>query len=689
MHVKSSFFKYIFFCTLPFYTASNMNVQTNKDRYVLSDQASNDTIKTGYHQNRYPLYPNPFIELPIGSIRPNGWLRTQLITMKNGSTGHLDSLYPQVMGKRNGWLGGDGDVWERGPYWLDGLVPLAYLLNDNGLKKKVQPWIEWSIKNQEPDGYFGPRPSTGSIKPEPGLQKDRAQDWWPKMVMLKVLMQYYSATGDQRVINLMSRYFHYQLKQLPLTPLNHWSWWGAQRGGDNLMAVYWLYNITGDTSLLDLAKIIHQQTFDWTDMFLKGQKLASIFTIHGVNLSQGIKEPVIFSQQDSDKKLTQSVSKGFQDIRHYIGQPQGLFGADEMTHGNAPTQGSEFCSAVEMMFSLENIVEITGEVKYMDHLEKIAYNALPTQASDDFMTHQYYQQANQVLISRQPRNFITAYEGTDQLYGLLTGYPCCTSNMHQGWPKFTQHLWMASEDHGVAALFYAPSSVTLKVGNGDNVEFTEETNYPFDDVVHFKYRSKKVNLKFPFHIRIPGWCNQAIVEVNGKVISTPAGNQVFKFDREWQDGDEVTLTIPMHISTENWSENSISVQRGPLVYALRIKEDWVKVTNDDKYGDYFEVHPLSPWNYGLLKVDPANLQTAFKVVKNPVMTDKPWNLKNAPVSLEAQGVMLPNWKLYEGNAGPLPYSPQPMPENEKVETITLIPYGCTTLRISEFPVVER
>lgn len=688
MEVKDSFFKYIIFCTLPFYMQSNMNIQA-KSTNLQSNQMINDTIKTDYHQNRGPLYPNPFMELPLGSIRPNGWLRTQLITMKNGSTGHLDSLYSQVMGKRNGWLGGDGDVWERGPYWLDGLVPLAYILNDRELKKKVQPWIEWSIKNQEPDGYFGPRPTPDPIKSEPGLQKDKAQDWWPKMVMLKVLMQYYSATGDQRVLNLMTRYFHYQLKQLPKTPLDHWSWWGAQRGGDNLMVVYWLYNITGDTSLLDLAKIIHEQTFDWTDTFLKGKKLSNLFTIHGVNLSQGIKEPVVFSQQDPAKRYVESVSKGFQDISQYIGQPQGMYGADEMTHGNAPTQGSEFCSAVEMMFSLENIVRITGDVKYMDHLEKIAYNALPTQASDDFMNHQYYQQANQVLISRQDRNFITPYDGTDQVFGLLSGYPCCTSNMHQGWPKFTQNLWMASEDHGVAALFYAPSSVTVKVSNGETIEFTEETDYPFDDVIHFKYNSKNSKVSFPFHLRVPAWCKKGTIAVNGKVVSNPIGNQVIKIEREWKDGDEVTLTLPMHISTENWSENSESIQRGPLVYALKIKEDWVKIKNDDKYGEYYEVHPLSSWNYGLLKVDSANLQQAFKVVKNRSMSDKPWNLQNAPISLEAEGIMLPNWKLYDGNAGPLPYSPQPMPKNEKAKTITLIPYGCTTLRISEFPVVEK
>ncbi|MEJ7676262.1 MAG: beta-L-arabinofuranosidase domain-containing protein [Chitinophagaceae bacterium] len=196
-----------------------------------------------YINNRLPLKANPYIELPLGAIKAEGWLKEQLIRMKDGMTGQLDKLYPQVMGKRNGWLGGDGDVWERGPYWIDGLLPLAYILDDANLKAKAQEWIEWSIKNQDPSGYFGPIPPAVEPPKEEGLQRDKARDWWPKMVMLKVLQQYYNATKDERVINLMTKYFQYQLKELPAKKLDNWSWWGAQRGGDNLLIVYWLYNI--------------------------------------------------------------------------------------------------------------------------------------------------------------------------------------------------------------------------------------------------------------------------------------------------------------------------------------------------------------------------------------------------------------------------------------------------------------
>ena len=355
-------------------------------------QIDKTVLKMNYMQNRPPLVPKPYMELPLGSIKPDGWLLEQLITMKDGLTGHLDEFYEPVVGPRNGWLGGDGDGWERGPYWLDGLVPLAYILDDRDLKDKAMKWIEWSIGNQSEDGYFGPVEFVMEPEPESGLQKTRRQDWWPKMVMLKVLQQYYSATGDKRVIKLMTDYFRYQLKHLPETPLDYWSFWANRRGGDNLMIVYWLYNITGDEFLLDLGKLIHKQTFPWTEIFLnencyEGGELTHLYpynvtdkypfdselvsrlcvkqlqSFHCVNLAQGIKEPVIFYQQDPDPVYIRAVKKAFSDIKEFHGQPQGMFGGDEPMHGKNPTQGVELCSVVELMFSLENILTITGDIQ--------------------------------------------------------------------------------------------------------------------------------------------------------------------------------------------------------------------------------------------------------------------------------------------------------------------------------------
>lgn len=647
-----------------------------------------------YLQNRTPLVQNPFLELPLGSIEPAGWLKEMLLRQKSGSTGLLNELYPQVMGLRNGWLGGDGDQWERGPYWLDGLLPLAYILNDKELIAKTKPWIEWALSSQNADGYFGP---SADYEPERGLQRNNSRDWWPKMVMLKVLKQYYSATGDKRVIQLFTNYFRYQLQQLPETPLGHWTFWGEFRACDNLMMVYWLYNLTGETFLLELGDLLYNQAFNFTESFLKSDHLSRLGSLHCVNLAQGVKMPMIYYQHHPEQKYIDATKRAFADILKYHGQPQGLYGGDEALHGMNPTQGSELCSAVEMMFSLENILMISGDVQYADHLEKIAFNALPAQIADDFMTRQYFQQPNQVMITRGMRNFDINHDGTDLLFGLLTGYPCCTSNMHQGWPKFTQNLFYATPDNGLAALVYAPSRVKASVGNRTEIIVNEITNYPFDEQIRFEitFPDTEEVVEFPFYIRLPLWCSDPEIRLNGQPIPYAHLNNVVRIEREWSSGDSIELVFPMKIEFSTWYENSQTVEHGPLVYALKIGEKWEKVDNTkdpEIYGnEYFEVRPTTPWNFGLPASALNNPDESFQVEKKENVAGFPWNPENAPVEIRTKGIRIPSWQFYQEMAGPLPWSNMYKLElgpNPVEEEITLIPYGCTSLRISEFPVLR-
>ena len=633
--------------------------------------------------NRAPLERSDYAALPIGSIRPEGWLREQLQRQADGLTGHLDEVYPQVVGDDNAWIGGDGDAWERGPYWIDGLLPLAYLLDDAVLKAKAQKWVEAMLSSQQEDGYFGPAEDHPFVY---GLQRGNTHDWWPKMVALKILQQYYNATGDKRVIDCLRRYFAYQRARLAETPLDHWTDWGKWRGADNLEVVYWLYNLTGEAWLLELGETIHEQTAPWTGYFLSG----SIFTeqngVHCVNLGQGFKAPVVHWQYSHDMGEYSAPSQAREFIRRTVGLPTGLWAGDELLHYATPTRGSELCTAVEMMFSLEEMLRITGRPEWAEWLERVAYNVLPSQVNADFTAKQYFSQVNQVSCTYSWRTFSTPHYGTDVVFGTLNGYPCCLCNMHQGWPKFTQNLWYATAAGGLAALVYAPCSVTAEVAGGIKVRLTETTGYPFDETVTFRisFPEKKVKTsRFPLEFRIPEWAEGAQVKVNGEDYPGEAkAGEVIRFVREWKSGDVITLQLPMPVRTETWCDQAWSIYRGPLLYALKMDETWTEKHFEGaerRFGDtYWEVTSDTPWNYCLMrdsfKPEDCRVETA------PVPA-YPWTLDAAPVRMHVPARTLPHWTVPEDVAF---FTETGMDYGEET-VIELIPYGCSTLRIASFP----
>jgi uncharacterized protein len=642
-----------------------------------------------------------YTELPPGTIKPAGWLLRQLQIMRDGTTGHLDEVYGKVKNS-SGWLGGTGDGWEETPYWLDGAVPLAYLLDDKLLKEKVLRYINWTLDHQRPSGYFGPITKT---EREKGISISAencndGEDWWPKMLMLKVMQQYYSATADPRVIPFMQKYFSYQLQVLKKCPISHWTEWAASRGSENILVAQWLYTITHDASLLELASLIESQSFPWSnwlgsrDWVIQAaayQNQENWMHWHGVNVAMGLKSPALNYQRTGDLKYLQEQRTGFVDLMMLHGLPMGIFSADEDLHGNNPEQGTELCAIVEAMYSMEQTIAITGNVLYMDALERMAYNALPTQTTDDYNAKQYYQIANQVQVKRGVFSFSLPNDRQmTNVFGMLSGYTCCLANMHQGWTKFASHLWYATGDKGLAAIEFAPCELTANVGkNYNKISVKELTDYPFDENILFEIRTS-LAVEFPLHIRIPSWCREAVLLLNGKELQREKGGQVVVLDRIWQNGDKLALQLPMKVSVSQWGRNSRAVERGPLVYALKLGERWEK-GHEEAEGDFWCVYPVGNWNYGLTQKTVNDPDHEIKVVKaKTVSGDFVWNLLHAPVELIASGRKIPAWQLVN-DVAPLPVSDRNGTfrgaVNDSVESITLVPYGFTKVRIVAFPVV--
>lgn len=634
------------------------------------------SANTHYVSNRPPLRRNPLIKLPVGSIQPTGWLRHQLVLLRRGMVGHLDELSRWVRAENSAWLSPEGQGefgWEEVPYWLTGFGDLGYILDDEPVRREARQWIEAVMASQDANGYFGPR-----------VNKEPHPDLWPNMIMLYAVRSYYEATGDDRVIPFMTRYFRWQHglsdKELLYRDEGYSRhWWQTIRAADNLDNIFWLYNRTGDDWLLELARRVHARTADWTH---------GVPNWHGVNIAQAFRGPAQYFMLSHDPTHHDATERNYQHIWSVYGQvPGGLFGADENCREgyDGPRQGAETCTIVEFMKSCEILLSQSGDTLHADRCEDVAYNMLPAAMTPELDGLHYITCPNQVVLDTQSKCPGIQNCGNMFAYSPFENFRCCQHNVSHGWPYFVEHLWMATQDDGIAAIFYAPSGVTFKASAGQHVTLTQTTDYPFGGNVEISVATD-APASFPLYLRIPGWCERARVRVDGRTVPLPTvpGSYV-RLIETWQDGSKVQLTLDMPVRLTRWRANAdaVSVHRGPLTYSLKIAERW-KASQHEGRWSLKEVFPASDWNYGLLIDDPSMAEGFEVVCTSKPIPDQPFTVDNAPAALRVAARKIPNWQVdHLGLIGPL--QPSPVRSDAPTETVTLIPMGCARLRVSSIP----
>ncbi|MBO1332093.1 beta-L-arabinofuranosidase domain-containing protein [Streptomyces sp. VRA16 Mangrove soil] len=606
-----------------------------------------------------------FTRLPVGSITAHGWLDHQLRLQLAGLCGRYDEKSHFLVMDTCGWVHPELGGWEELPYWLRGFVPLAVATRDADALATCKRWIDAILATQQDDGFFGPRALRTSLNGGP--------DFWPFLPLLMALRTYEEYTGDERIVPFLTRFLTYMEAQGKGA---FDSSWVSVRWGDGIDTARWLYERTGDAFLPRLVDKMHHYGADWT-----GEPP----TPHNVNIAQGFREPAQYAQWAGGgaEDLVRASYRTYDQVLGEYGQfAGGGFAGDENYRPGFgdPRQGFETCGIVEFMASHELLTRITGDPVWADRCEDLAFNMLPAALDPQGKGIHYVTSANGVDLDNA-RKTEGQFQNGFAMQSFQPGvdqYRCCPHNYGMGWPYFTEELWLATPDGGLAAALYAPCSVETTVG-GVRVTVREETDYPFDETVTLTVGVDRP-ADLPLRLRIPGWCEKPRLSVNGQAVSVGSGPSFAEIRRTWRDGDRVTLRLPQHTTLRTWSRNhdSVSVDHGPLTYSLKIAEKYVRTGGSDTFPEY-DVHAASAWNYALV------LGSSPTLARRPgPLPANPFTLDGTPLTLAAKARRLPEW-IADDEHVVAPLQPSPARSRASVETVTLVPMGAARLRITSFP----
>ncbi len=683
--------KIILLCELVFLLLAGQGLFIGNSRADSATDATNIEATTYggfYVGNRAPLAPSPLLRLPPGSVQPQGWLYTMLENQRNGLNGNQEQISPFLQFSTSDWTSTNGSGttqgWERVPYWLRGYIDMGYCLGDAAVISNATRWIRGVMVSERTNGYFGPAEDYGDASTMSDLGIN-APDLWPNMPMLDAMRSYYDYTGDTNALNLIEKYCLWE-NGLPPSDFGA-GYWPMMRMGDNIETVYWLYNRTGQSWLLNLATNMYANMARWDTP-------NTLPNWHNVNVAEGFRAPAVFWQQSGIPSQLQFAEANYDVVMGQYGQvPGGGFGGDEVcrSYYYGPQQGFETCGIVEFMRSFEILTRITGAPVWAERCEDVAVNSFPAAMRTNMMSLHYLTAPNQPELDDEPKSPDINNTGSPWFSQSPSepNYWCCEHNHSQGWPYFCEETWLATWDDGLCASLYAPTIVTARVGDGSTIRVTENTTYPFSGTVQLSIAATN-SVSFPLYVRVPQWCSNNWIQVNGQTVaSNSLPSSYVCIQRTWTNGDQVALNFTRQITVQTWATNNncVSVSYGPLTFSLQIPENWQAYGNNEAPWTQYQVYPGTNWNYGLV-LNPTNLAASFSVVTNagPVASN-PFSIQTTPIQLQAQARQIPAWTL-DGMYDAGTVWPSPIYSTQPVQTVTLVPMGAARLRISAFPSVS-
>ena len=588
-------------------------------------------------------------------IKPLGWLRKQLEIQTDGLSGNLDKIWPDI--KNSAWIGGDKDGWERVPYWLDGFIPLAYLLGNEDMIARAKKYIDAILSFQKPDGWICPCED----------EKRNSYDTWAVQLITKTLTVYYECSKDERIPEVIYRVLKNYYILLKNGEIRLYDW-GNARWFECFIAINFTYKKYGEDWLKDLAKILREQGMNYNEAIPLWERPLNRwrFDTHIVNIGMMLKSEAV-SCDILGEEYSDNAEKLHSILLKHNGTPVGLFTGDECLSGLSPIQGTELCAVAEQMYSYEILYAYTGDKKWAERLETLAFNALPATISDDMWTHQYDQMSNQIACVKFPGKPVFRTNGEEaHLFGLEPNFGCCTANFNQAWPKFALSAFMHS---GNTVINSVPVPCEM---NADGKRIKIETEYPFKNSFRYSIESEKA---FRFIVRIPSFAEN--LTINGQ--KADVCDAVFEIG---EGKTEISISFDVTPRFEERPHGLSCVRCGSLVFSVPIRFE-TKMYEYERNGverrfpycDY-ELTPVSDWNYAYC----SDSLTAERTV----VGDVPFSSVNPPVTIKTS-VRKIDWGFEDGYDSVCAKVPEStVPVSEETE-IALYPYGCAKLRMTEIP----
>ncbi|KAJ7743834.1 hypothetical protein B0H16DRAFT_1560781 [Mycena metata] len=641
------------------------------------------------HGQTTSLAPKTFLSMPLGSIRPTGWLLDQLMVQTNGLAGHEHEFYNYV--SNTDWVGGNSaysSLEEAGSYWFNAMVPNGILANNAAINAKTSAFLSYVLSHQDSTGWMGP---------EVGTNKPRYL--WGRYPFMfgAIQMTEFNSSLTNEVVTALYKFVNLANTMLKSnnTGVEEWT---ATRWEDFVITLQWLYdnhpNGTASQALLidtmerlkwtgvPWEKVFTPQFFPTTAVDHLQNPFNLPLTWHGVNMAEGLKAlPATYRFTHNQSDLD-TASQGWDLLFQYHGRPSGIYAADEYLAGLEAIRGTELCLVVETMFSGSYLYQIIGDPKFPDRVERIAYNALPGTLTGNMWSRQYLQQQNQIFAGNMSKNPFVNDGPYSNVFGLEPNYPCCTVNHPQGWPKFITNAFVTTPDMiSLVHVYLGPFSTSVTLASGNAVTANVATIYPFSDTVTTTITAKAA---FTYYVRIPSWvvngtiainnaAPKALAPVNGlQAVAAGAGTTTF------------VLNLSTPITTETRLHGAIAVHRGPLHYAFDIpRTQKVLATNAQQpMAQDLEYDASANWQYA---IDPATLKFTSTPPASGQLPSPIFDSGLTPLKITATACLI-NWAIAGGTFAASP--PTNPACTGPTTTITLTPYGATKLRISEFPVFK-